>query len=99
VKSVVSKHRDITGEHNMGYQIERRSGTVAPTATSTPLVRYFNTGMTCLVAVGLICEGFWLSRDPGFAVGGAFAGATLAMGALGLVLGGSLAFALLRERR
>jgi hypothetical protein len=49
--------------------------------------------------VGLICEGFWLSRDPGFAVGGAFAGATLAMGALGLVLGGSLAFALLRERR
>ena len=82
----------------MDSRVERRTDAIAPISSRTPVVRYINAGMTVTVAIGFIGEGLWLARNPSFAVGGAFAGATLAVGALGLILGCSWLFAILRDR-
>ena len=83
----------------MDYRIERQNDAIAPVSSRTPVVRYLNAGMTAIVAIGFIGEGLWLARNPSFAVGGAFAGATLAVGVLGLVLGCSWLFTIMRDRR
>jgi hypothetical protein len=83
----------------MDYQIQRRPAAIAPAAGRSPMVGYVNAGMAVALGLGFIFEGFWLARDPAFAVGGAFAGATLALGALSLIFGGGSLFALLRDRR
>jgi hypothetical protein len=82
----------------MDYQIERRSDAVVPASGRLPAVRYFNAGMTCAVASGVILEGLWLARDPGYAIGGLAAGVTIALGGLGLIAGVSWLFRLIRPR-
>jgi len=82
----------------MDSRVERRTDAIAPISSRTPVVRYINAVMTVTIAIGLIGEGLWLARNPSFAVGGAFAGVTLAVGVLGLILGCSWMFVILRDR-
>lgn len=83
----------------MDYQIPRRTGAMAPTASRLPASGYLNASMTLAVSLAFLGEGFRLSGDPVFAVGGALAGVTVAVGLLGLIVGGSSLIAILRQRR
>jgi hypothetical protein len=83
----------------MDYQIERRRPAIGPAAARLTAVRCLNPLMTCVIAAGTIGEGFWLARDPRFAIGGAVAGAAIAIGALGIILGLSWLSSTLRNRR
>ena len=66
---------------------EKSSPAAAYSENTTSAVQFLNAFMTTALGLLLTIEGLRLARDPGFAIGAAAAGSSLAIGGLGALLG------------